>query len=734
MMSLIVLLVVITGVVMHHSVPVALCMLITVSVIVCQQSQSLRHLIYIYILTAIISVAVIFMPKINTVDKIDGFTVVGYKYYKDDIVHVIQHEGHDYELYTDESYDIGTVCIGDYQVNQPGIQRNFIKSDARVRMLMNSINGRIYDDDSVRCEAGNLSGGMYINNLRDAYIQRVLATTGHEYKYDMLTLSIGNKSYIDSEFFDGLQKLGIYHLYVISGTHVAFVTGVLYFVLKQMRVPLEYIKVMLICFLIVFLMLNLFSPSVFRAVCMAVILLATSFFRQRPYITVISLTALLQILISPHIIYHAGFQLSYVTTYFIILTRHYWLNRTPFMQLLSITVISEVSTLLLILLHFNEISISGILMNLFFVPLFSLIVFPSVILFNVLVFIGLSPLFDMLFHIFFSQLKTLILFLSNVVEHRIAIVNVHDVSIIILMITTMTIIMSVCRFNKKQLLLSVTVFVSTIVVNQNLSVDEFKVTMVDVGQGDAFIIQDLKHNKTLMIDTGGRFYQETPHIRLSDQNILPYLKEQGVNHVDLMMISHIDLDHAGEFEHIESKKNISYVMANPRDPGFEEFWMFDDVPLLDLYKNRQFKLGDIEVVLLYPSDDRLVDDSNDSSIVALVQLGTFQLLFTGDVSTEVEAALIRKYDLSSVDVLKVGHHGSATSTSGQFVEAVNPSLALISAGVDNRYGHPHDEVLETLSKVKVLGTYETGMVELRINGDKMCIKAKLVEINQCLVK
>lgn len=733
MIMLIILLVIIAGVVMHHSVLIALFMLSAIIVMVWQQSGSISYIIYTFMLTAIISIAVIFMPKIEAVDTFDNITVVGYKYYKDDIVHIVKHDGHDYELYTENFYEIGAVCIGQYDVNQPGVQRNFIKLDAGLRMLMNGINGRIYDYTSFKCRQGTLSMGMRINAIRDAYIQHVLAATNHDYKFDMLTLSIGNKSYIDSAFFDGLQKLGIYHLYVISGTHVAFVTGVLYFVLKRIRIPLEYIKVILICFLLLFLALNLFSPSVFRAVCMAVILLATSFFKHRPYITVISITAILQLLIGPNMIYNAGFQLSYVTTYFIILTRHYWLDRKPFMQLVSITVISEVSTLLLILMHFNEISISGIVMNLFFVPLFSLVVFPSVILFNVLMFIGLSPLFDTLFHLLFSQLKMLILFLSNAVEHRIAVVNLHDVSIIILIMTSFLIIMFVCRMHLKKFLISIAVFILTLAINQNMSPDEFKVTMVDVGQGDSFVIQDLKNRKTLIIDTGGRFYQESPHIRLSDQNILPYLKEQGVNRIDVLMLSHIDLDHSGEFEHIQSKKNISYVLANPRDPAFMEFWNFD-TPLVDMYGNRHIKIGNIEVMVLYPFVDTVSDDSNDSSIVALIQLGTYQFLFTGDVSTEVETALIREYNLSRVDVLKVGHHGSSTSTSEQFVKAVNPNIALISAGVDNRYRHPHTEVIETLSEIKIFGTYEVGMVELLIRGERMCFTAKLAEVNQCVVK
>jgi ComEC/Rec2-related protein len=154
-------------------------------------------------------------------------------------------------------------------------------------------------------------------------MSKVLDSSLHDYKFDILTLSVGNKNYISPEFFDALQKLGIYHLYVISGTHVAFLSAVIFGILKFFRLPVNMIKVIIIISLIFFLFLNFFSPSVLRAVFMGVLLLICSFFKQKPYLAIISLSALIQLIINPYVIYHAGFQLSYVTTYFILLARPY---------------------------------------------------------------------------------------------------------------------------------------------------------------------------------------------------------------------------------------------------------------------------------------------------------------------------------------------------------------------------------------------------------------------------
>lgn len=686
------------------------------------------------LLTAIMTIAVIFMPKMMDVETLSDITVVGYKYYKDEVVHIVTSGRENYELYSEKYYPIGMSCLGTYDVFQGNNQRNMIKENDVSRMIIAGINGKIYEDSSTDCHKGHLSFGMKINQLRDMYIQHILKQTDHDYKYDMLTLSIGNKSYIDSELFEALQKLGIYHLYVISGTHVAFLTGVLYFVLKRTRIPLEWIKIILIIMLMCFLFLNLFSPSVVRAVLMAVLLLLTSFTRSRPYMTIISLTAIFQFLYHPNIIYHAGFQLSYVTTYFILLTKQYILNRKPLAQLLAITVISEISTLLLLLIHFNEVSLSGVIMNIIFVPLFSVIIFPTVILFNFASFFGLNGLFDEIFHHIFTLLKAVIMYLSTSYPHRMNIINIAEISVVILLITTVTSIMAICKNKLKLIVISITVFFTTVMINQYVSVNDFKVTMIDVGQGDAFLIQDLRNKKAILVDTGGRFYYETPHIRLSDRTVLPYLKEAGINRLDLVVLSHIDLDHVGEFQHIASKTTIDYVMANVRDPAFMPFWTLD-IPLVDPLHNKTIQIGDIKVSVLMPYDETFTDESNESSIVLHVLLGDYSILFTGDAGLETEIGIMEKYQPFDVDILKVGHHGSETSTSREFVAWSKPHIALISAGVDNRYGHPHKGVVEALNNQLILSTADAGMVELVIRDERLCIETKLGgEGRRCVVK
>ncbi len=168
------------------------------------------------------------------------------------------------------------------QVTIPQEQRNFIKKNAHESLKINELAGRIYLNDTaeLECEPGSLTYSQKFSNIRHAYMSKVLNASVYDYKFDILTLSIGNKNYISPDFFDSLQKLGIYHLYVISGTHVAFLSGVIFGVLKYFRLPLNIIKIIIIISLIFFLFLNFFSPSVLRAVFMGVLLLVCSFLRK----------------------------------------------------------------------------------------------------------------------------------------------------------------------------------------------------------------------------------------------------------------------------------------------------------------------------------------------------------------------------------------------------------------------------------------------------------------------
>lgn len=672
---------------------------------------------------------------------LDYIVIEDYKYYTDSLHYIVSNNDRTFELYDDAGstrLDIGSTCRGSMTVTIPEEQRNFIKKDALESLKINELAGRIYLNDTAEltCEPGSLTFSQQLSNIRYAYMSKVLNATVYDYKFDILTLSIGNKNYISPDFFDALQKLGIYHLYVISGTHVAFLSAVIFGILKYFRLPLNMIKIIIIISLIFFLFLNFFSPSVLRAVFMGVLLLVCSFFKKKPYLAIISLSAIIQILINPYVIFHAGFQLSYVTTYFILLTRPMFMHYSSIIQLVLITVISELSTLVIVLIHFNEISISGLILNIVFVPVFSFIIFPSVIIFNLLIFLQFPPVLNELYHYIYSLLKSSIYFISDAFKHRLPVKNLSSIAIIILLFLTYRLTVNVLQFNAKKILLCITIFISVLGVNHQRLNTEFTLTMVDVGQGDAFVIQDHRNYKTVLIDTGGAYKHDDSTINLSDKTLLPYLKEQGIDFIDLVIISHLDLDHSGEAINILEKKEVGNIIMNTEDVKFDE-WAMQLSPaqqslIADSSRFSEFSVGDIHFENFLRDGESL--DSNEQSVVLKAHLNHFSILFTGDVGLGTEEKLVSLYNLKS-DILKVGHHGSDTSSGESFIDKVSPKISLISAGVNNRYGHPHDSVMERLEPSRIISTNAKGMVEFKINHDTICIRAKFSEHGEeCLKK
>lgn len=727
-----------------HAQPVPAVFFIIISSLICHRRMKGKAFLLFHLgTTAIVAMAVFILPEKDSPAMVDTVTVTGYKYYRDGVAHTVTNEDGRYDLYMEEAVKlpVGAVCQGPFEVVVPEAQRNFIKNDDRMRMKVNGLDGRIYADSihSGQCASGPLTWGMQLAEIRDGYMEAVLGSTVHDYKFDILTLSVGSKSYITSELFDKLQKLGIYHLYVISGTHVAFITAILFYVLNRFRLDITLIKMLMIAALLVFLCLNFFSPSVFRAVFMTVTLLLVSFTRKKPYLSVISLSALVQIVINPWIVLHAGFQLSYITTFMIILSRHYWSGSSFFIQLLGITLIAEISTLVILLHQFNELSISGIVMNMIFVPIFTSVIFPMVIMFNIMVFTHLPEVVDAAYAFVFGTLKGMITLIADGMDHRTSVGSLGPFWLILLSTLSYWMIRTLCLRQVRWFLMLSACFILSIFLIDRIPHDDFTVTMVDVGQGDAFVLEDHRNRAVLLIDTGGRYYHRDAGQMLSDRTVLPYLKEAGIDRIDMMVLSHFDLDHVGEAHHIISRLAVDHIYVNPNDPGFQAW--HEDMPdgfqgvLVDALQTRELQVGDITIRRLFPGPAHSDDDPNRNSLVLEVDTGYFNFLFTGDTDEEMEQLWVGEAGRIEADVLKIAHHGSDTSTGEYFIANSDFTYGLISAGAGNRYGHPHREVLERAGDMELFDTSKQGMVRFKIDGREMCIDTKLdPSLKHCIKK
>ena len=214
-----------------------------------------------------------------------------------------------------------------------------------------------------------------------------------------------------------------------------------------------------------------------------------------------------------------------------------------------------------------------------------------------------------------------------------------------------------------------------------------QVTFLNVYQGDCCIIQDSFSGKTMLIDTGGLLYYD-----VATNKIIPYLHNHGIRKVDVVVISHDDYDHNGALDSLKKQIKIDKIIHGK----------------VDTVNMGKIKLKNLNIYY----DD--YSSENDQSIVLYGEICGYNFLFTGDISSEVEKRIVKDNPNLSVDVLKVSHHGSNTSTCKEFVEVIKPNYAIISVG-NNYYGHPSTTVLETLNdnEVSVYRTDINGSIRFK---------------------
>lgn len=215
-----------------------------------------------------------------------------------------------------------------------------------------------------------------------------------------------------------------------------------------------------------------------------------------------------------------------------------------------------------------------------------------------------------------------------------------------------------------------------------------EVMMIDVGQGDATLISLPFHQGNILIDVAGNKHKNIPK-----DVIVPVLHARGIRSIDLVIITHDDFDHSGGLPQLEELMEVKQVITE---------------------KQEKITLGNTTFHFLLSSYS--YEDSNNNSILTFFTAFDTNMLFMGDAGKEVEADLMREFVNLQADVLKVGHHGSKTSSSLSFLHQLHPSLALISCGANNFYGHPSKETLASLTQedIQTLDTPHHGAVSIKL--------------------
>jgi beta-lactamase superfamily II metal-dependent hydrolase len=258
---------------------------------------------------------------------------------------------------------------------------------------------------------------------------------------------------------------------------------------------------------------------------------------------------------------------------------------------------------------------------------------------------------------------------------------------------------------------------------RSVSTSELSVYVLDVGQGDAIYVR-APDGSDVLIDGGPRGSLLSPL-----QQVMPFDDRK----IDVLIVTNPDTDHYAGFLDLLKEYEIGIVVEAGTRSGTKTYQEFESriaekqIPKLIAQKGMRIILDQDSMVVfevLFPDRDVSVFSTNDGSMVGTLSYGSRHFLFTGDATSYTESLLLTHPEKLDADVLKVGHHGSRTSTSSAFLRAVTPAYSLVSTGKNNRYGHPHPEVTSRLKKLgtTMLGTYENGTILCTTDGSALVCK------------
>ncbi|RHW38608.1 DNA internalization-related competence protein ComEC/Rec2 [Lysinibacillus yapensis] len=556
------------------------------------------------------------------------------------------------------------------------------------------------------------------------------------------SLLIGLQENVDEETTRAYQTLGITHLFAISGLHIAIIALIIYQGLLRLRVRKEFATIVLLVALPIYAVLAGGAPSVWRSVLIVEIMMIGRLKGKISAHDALAISFILFVFLEPWSIYQVGFQLSYLATISLIYSGPLISRSSSWLiQSFLITFVCQLLVYPLLLYHFYEISLSSFIVNIFFVPLFSFIILPiNMILLAASYLPTAVP--EILFQIYepARAILTKIIDLLQSIPYQMW--NPGKPSIYLALFAFICVLLTFYLLDSKARLWKVclSLFIPIVILQTAGKItDDLIITFVNVGQGDCVVIELPYKEEVYMIDTGGflRFEQEkwkekSAVFEVGRDIVVPFLKGKGIQKIDKLILTHADSDHMEGAEEILQEIPVNEIHVSPNSilkgnmSDLLKEAMQQKIPVKEQIGNAQWKNGDIIFHYLWPNDTNY--EGNDDSLVLNVAKGEFEALFMGDVEEQGEKQILKQYpDLEKIDLLKAGHHGSKTSSSEGFIEKMQPALTVFSAGKNNRYGHPHKEVVERFEKLGLptIGTFEKGTIEIRVDENKMKVLSGL---------
>jgi len=560
------------------------------------------------------------------------------------------------------------------------------------------------------------NNSSYLYKLKNIIINRVNKLENSSY---LFALILGDNRYIDESVNNTYQTIGISHLFAISGMHVSIIAGLLLFLLKKLHFNDKLSYFFIISFLIIYLFITGCSPSILRAVVLFVLVAMNKTFKLNiKTFNLYLLTISTIIFMEPVIVFKVGFQFSAVVSGTLIMFSP-MINKynNYFSKLLMTSFIAFLVGIPISIYNFYQINIFSFIYNLFFVPFMSFVLFPLTLATFIV------PWIEQILLVFINILE----YVSNLCLLLPGLLILKKINILVFIIYYVLVFVILKNWNVNKRPLVILIVLLLLHNKYNYIFKSNYILFLDVGQGDCIFIHS--NGENILIDTGGRIDYNNEKWKMRKHKnsiaigtIIPVLKSFGINKIDSIIISHGDADHMGEAINLVENFKVEKVIFN-----YGEFNELEQnlIKVLDKKKIPYYsciKELNIDDNKLYFLNNKDYGNENDNSSVIYTELNNHKFLFMGDAGVEVEEDLIEKYNLNDIDVLKVGHHGSKTSSSKEFINEINPTYSIISVGKNNRYGHPNNSVLDNLGDSKIYRTDKDGSIMFKIKKNKLKIE------------
>lgn len=639
------------------------------------------------------------------------------------------------------SQDIPSIKYGDLlyiegEFKQPEEARNYKGYNYKQYLKTKKIIGTV---ELEKVKILKSSNGSFIHNIQKYIRDTINGTLTDEEGNLLLAILLGDKDKLSEDIQESFKTSNLSHMLAVSGAHVSYIILGLTYVLQNSIIGKKNGKIVCIIFLLAFMAITNFTPSVTRACIMAILTLFSSIiYRKSDVYTNISVAALITLIFNPYSLLDLGFQLSYGGTIGIIIfikriqekkSNSKVINYIKQMALVSIY--ANIIIIPIMMYHFNTVSFTFIISNIMASPILGIIVITGFLF--IIASITVKPL-TRLIAIFIKPILSILIKISQICS-KLPFSNILVVTPYMFNVISYYAIILYCIKSKKNNKCKIIICLLIVLILINFIIyifpQKLRIFFIDVGQGDSTLIIT-PDKKTVLIDGGGN-----DSFDVGEKVLLPYLLDRRILKVDYVLISHFDTDHCGGILTIMEKVKVKNIIISEQAEHSENYERFKKlmihkkIRLIEVKKGDKIKIGRYsEFKILFPTSRLLSENPlNNNSIVAQFNYNNFKMLFTGDIEKLAEQQILKteKAEIRA-DILKVAHHGSKTSSIPEFIKAVRPKIALIGVGKNNTFGHPNQQTIKNLENIKcrIYRTDLQGEIIIKIDQKgRMNVKSKL---------